>query len=137
MHLKETHKLSYPAHYFEPSDWLRFIHLGPFDRRWVALGLNDEDLRALQVLIMAAPDRHPIVKGAGGLRKLRFGRKDLGRGKSSAYRVCYVFFRSYSIVLLVTVYGIGEKSELSMEDRKAIAHITGLIEEQLRLGGIR
>ena len=89
------------------------------------------------MLIMAGPDRHPIVKGAGGLRKLRFGRKDSDRGKSSAYRVGYVFFQSYSIVLLVTVYGKGEKSELSMEDRKAITHSIGLIEEQLRLGGIR
>ena len=51
--------------------------------------------------------------------------------------VCYAFFQSYSIVLLVTVYGKGEKSELSMENRKAIAHVLGLIEEQLGLGGIR
>ncbi len=47
MHLKETHTLFYPSHQFEPSDWLRFIHIGRFDEKWAKLGLNDEDLRAL------------------------------------------------------------------------------------------
>ena len=92
MHLRETHTLSYPAHDFEPSDWLRFILLDPFDRKWTRLGLNDEDLRALQIMIMAGPDKPALVKGTGGLRKIRFARKDWNRGKSGGFRIGYVFF---------------------------------------------
>lgn len=60
---------------------LRFIHLTPFDRKWNDLGLDDEDLRALQVLIADEPDRAPFVRGTGAS-----GRFDLDgeapRGKS-------------------------------------------------------
>lgn len=137
MHLKEKHKLSYPAHRFKPSDWLRFILLDPFDRKWAQLGLNDEDLRALQVAIMTAPDKHPLVRGTGGLRKMRFARKDFDRGKSGGLRIGYVFFESYCIVLLVVVYGKNQETELSMADRNAIRQIIELIEDQLGRGGIR
>lgn len=137
MHLKETHTLSYPAHDFEPSDWLRFILLEPFDRQWKRQGLNDQDLTALQISIMAAPEKAPIVKGTGGLRKLRFRRPDGNQGKSGGFRIGYVFFASFHIVLLVTLYRKDEEPELSMEDRKAIRQMIGLIEDQLRNGGIR
>lgn len=37
------------AHQIEPSDWLRFILLPPFDRKWRELGLDDKALAALQI----------------------------------------------------------------------------------------
>ena len=55
MHHKERHTLFYPSHQFKPSDWLRFIHGGAFDKKWHGLGLSDEDLGALQIAIMVRP----------------------------------------------------------------------------------
>jgi hypothetical protein len=71
---------------FEPMDWLRFIHLAPFDRKWSNLGLDDEDLRAFQSAIIAGPDRSPVVPHSGGLRKIRFGRRG-AQGKSAGFRI--------------------------------------------------
>ena len=73
---------------FDPSRWPTFLELPGFTRAWSALELGDGDLRALQSLILQGPDRHPVVAGTGGLRKIRFARPGGGRGKSGAYRVC-------------------------------------------------
>lgn len=34
MHYKESLILSYPAASFEPTDWLRFVQLDPFVKKW-------------------------------------------------------------------------------------------------------
>lgn len=95
MHHKETHTLRYPADVFKPTDWLRFIHLPPFDNKWAKYKLRDDDLSALQICIMAGPERHPVVRGTGGLRKLRFACRDSNRSKRESFRVCFSYFPEY------------------------------------------
>src|SRR5262249_17289118 len=77
---------------FDPTDWPEFIELPGFTRAWVALGLYGGDLRALQAAILNGPERHPVVSGTGGLRKLRFARPGERRGKSGAHRVSYACY---------------------------------------------
>jgi hypothetical protein len=45
------------------------------------------------------------------------------RGKRGAYRVGYIRFREFGFILLVTVWGKNDKSDLSASDRNAIAAI--------------
>jgi hypothetical protein len=106
---------------WEPSEWPTFLHLDLFDEEWSHLGLDDEDLQELQGAILASPERYPIVRGTGGLRKIRFAPSREARGKSGAYRAGYVRFREFGFILLVTVWGKNEKSDLSASDRNAIA----------------
>ena len=40
----------------------RFVLFESFERRWKALGLDDDDLRALEFAIQADPDRHPVIR---------------------------------------------------------------------------
>ncbi len=77
----------------EPSRWLRIVQTGLFLRKWSGLGLDDDDLFNLEVEILKGPERHPIIKGTGGVRKIRFARPCAGRGKSGAYRVCHAYLR--------------------------------------------
>ena len=92
---------------------------------------------ALQIAIMAGPKKHPVVRGTGGLRKIRFARRDSQQGKSGGYRIGYVFFESYSVVLSVVVYRKNEDTDLNMADRNAIRQIIELIRNELRRGEIR
>ena len=108
---------------WEASEWPTFLHLDLFDEEWSDIGLKDDDLRELQGEIMASPERHPVVPGTGGLRKIRFAPSRVARGKSGAYRVGYVRFRQFGFILLVTVWGKNDKSDLSARDRNAIAAI--------------
>ncbi len=54
------------------------------------LRLDDEDLRAVEEFLCLQPDYGNIIKGAGGLRKLRWGLK--GSGKRGGMRILYVDF---------------------------------------------
>ncbi len=108
---------------WDASEWPTFLHLDLFDTEWSQLRLGDDDLQELQSAILASPDRHPVVRGTEGLRKLRFAPAKEARGKSGAYRVGYVLFREFGFILLVTVWGKKEKADLSADDRNAIAAI--------------
>jgi hypothetical protein len=94
--------------------------------------LGDGDLRALQAAILRGPNRHPVVPGTGGLRKIRFARPGGGRGKSASYRVCYACFLDDGVVVLAMVYGKGEQPDLTAGQRKDIAAALRLIGEQLK-----
>lgn len=91
----------------------------------------DDDLKELQSAIMASPERHPVISGTGGLRKIRFAPSREARGKSGAYRVGYARFREFGFILLVTVWGKNEKSDLSAGDRNAVGAIVREIRRAL------
>lgn len=113
--------LRYPPHAISPEDLLHFIESTVFTKRWEQLGLDDDDdLTALQLLIMSSPSEAPVIQGTGGLRKLRFAPPRASIGKSGGYRVCYVYFEEYGIIYLVYVYTKQEKDDLSAREKNVI-----------------
>ena len=48
-----------------------FIQTREFSRNWDKLGFKDEDLRKLELELLENSDLHPVIKGTGGLRKIR------------------------------------------------------------------
>lgn len=106
---------------FDPSDWPKFILLDVFDEEWSANQLDDHALNVLQLNIKANPVRYPVIPGTQGLRKIRLADPGSNRGKSGSYRVGYVSFPDHGVILLVTVWGKNEKSNLTKADRNAIA----------------
>jgi hypothetical protein len=67
----EIHTPVYPQQELQPEDLLNFVELDWFVDSWDDLDLGDEALSALQVLIMSNPTGAKVIKGTGGLRKLR------------------------------------------------------------------
>ena len=116
---------------------LDFIELHGFTDEWHDLGLNDDDLLVLQIDIMRGPGAAPVIKGTGGLRKVRFSPPRWRTGKRGAARVCYVYLQEWSIVLLVTVYLKKEKDDLSAAERKAIRQVIERIRQELSKRPIR
>jgi putative transcriptional regulator len=61
----------------------RFISIGSFDRRWEALGLDDDDLRALEAAIQADPDGEDSMSKTANHEqagtKARTKRQDAGK----------------------------------------------------------
>ncbi len=96
-----------------------FIQTKEFSRRWEALGLEDEDLRFLELEIMKASDKFPVMQGTGGLRKARISLSN-NKGKSGGAWVCFVDFIFAETVYLITVYGKNEKDNLSKEERNIV-----------------
>jgi hypothetical protein len=115
----------------------RFISIKSFDRRWETLGLDDDDLRALEAAIQADPDGPPLVRSTGGLRKIRFAASGSGRGKSGSLRIGYAHYAIPGIILLLQVWAKNEKDDLSATERRAIAAALARFEELIRTGKIR
>jgi hypothetical protein len=131
--------LRYPRHAFRPEELLNFIELRAFTSAWDHdLGLTDEDLTALQILIMIRPKGAPVIAGTDGLRKLRFSPPGAHEGKSGGIRVCYVYFEEFGIVLLVAAYSKHRKDDLTDAQRKTIRRLIHSVREELeRVQNIR
>jgi hypothetical protein len=121
----------------EPSRWLRIVQTGVFLGKWSRLGLDDDDMRALELEILDGPHRHPVIRGTGGVRKIRFAPPGEERGKSGAYRVCYAYFARRGMVFLLTVYGKNQRANLTRAEQVAIAGVVRSIEESIERGDIR
>ncbi len=115
----------------------RFVLMESFERRWKALGLDEDDLRALEFAIQPDPDRHPVIRQTGGLRKIRFAASGSTRGKSGSYRVGYAHFPNPGLVLLLLVWAKNEKGELSNAECHAISDALNRFETLIRTGAIR
>jgi hypothetical protein len=120
----------YREHWFDPERWLTFIEAKGFSDDWNDLGLEDDELRTLQIGVMLSPKKAPVVQGTGGLRKLRFAPMRWRRGKRSAARVLYVYYEEFGIVLLVAAYGKSERDDMPKAYRKAYRE---LIEQQRKV----
>lgn len=122
---------------FERSRWLRIIQTETFLRKWLSLGMDEDDLIMLELEILKGPELHPIVKATGGVRKIRFARAGGGRGKSGALRVCFAYFSRAGMVFLLTAFGKNEQANLTNAQKSAIARVIQDIEESIDKGKIQ
>jgi hypothetical protein len=71
--------------------------------------------------VAATPKAGDLIQGTGGVRKLRWARS--GRGKSGGVRVIYYFHSEALPLYLLTVFGKGEKADLSQAERNELAKL--------------
>jgi hypothetical protein len=110
------------------------IQLSGFTRLWKAERLPDEDLRALEDFTMRDPAGAAVMKGTGGLRKLRFAPPSRGRGKSGSMRVGYAQFPEFGRIYLVTLFLKKDSENLSAADRHAIRLLLADVAKALAKG---
>lgn len=96
---------------------MRVLRLKAYIRVMAAMGMNDAEMRAVELDIIRAPEAHPIIKGLRGARKARFALP--GRGKSGGGRVVY-FLQAGSDLFMMMAYPKNEQDDLTPVQRKAI-----------------
>jgi hypothetical protein len=109
-----------------------FIQTKEFSRHWDELGFSDQDLRRLENEILINPKVGNVIRGTGGLRKMRFAFE--GRGKRSSSRVCYVDFEVHETVYLITVFAKADQENLTREERSNIRKVIAYLETELGKG---
>jgi mRNA-degrading endonuclease RelE of RelBE toxin-antitoxin system len=72
--------------------------------------LSDDEYAALQLSIAANPEAGEIVRGSGGVRKLRWSGS--GRGKRGGIRVIYYLRTTRGEVWMLTVYAKNEADSI-------------------------
>ena len=70
--------------------------------RLVQQYLSEDDYRRLQLELIKNPEAGPVIRGYGGVRKLRW--KAAGRGKRGGYRIVYFVRRPKGVIWLLTIY---------------------------------
>ena len=64
--------------------------------------LSEDDYTAFQQFLLEQPEAGDVVKGSGGVRKVRWAR--VGAGKSGGVRVCYYTRNAAGQILLLVIY---------------------------------
>ena len=95
-----------------------FVETFEFRRRWKALKLDDDDLRALQDTLCADPQAGDLIQGTGGVRKVRLVLR--GKGKSGGARVVYVDFVAEEHLYLISVFAKNEQGNLTAKQKREI-----------------
>jgi len=106
-----------------------FVELPSFRAAWKAMGLTDADLRRLQEELLANPTVGNMMRGTGGVRKMRFPFEH--RGKSGSIRVIYIDFEIREKLYLLAAYPKNEKDNLSKAERNELKKLVGILEDEL------
>lgn len=80
---------------------MEFVETPLFTKQITAL-LSDDEYRGLQMLLVENPERGDLVKGGGGIRKIRYARQ--GTGKSGGLRAIYYWVSRDDTVYMLVAY---------------------------------
>jgi hypothetical protein len=94
----------------------------PFFTKIVEHYLSDDEYAELQVYLDEYPGAGDIVRGSGGVRKLRWAAQ--GRGKRGGLRVIYYLRRAEDQIWMLTLYAKNVKESIP-------AHVLRQIKEAI------
>jgi len=103
---------------------LTIVELPEFQRRAEAL-ITEQEKRSIINYLALHPHAGVIMKGTGGIRKLRWATG--GKGKSGGARVVYYFHNESMPLFLLTLFAKSEKANLSKSERNELARFTTLL----------
>ncbi|MFZ0694349.1 MAG: type II toxin-antitoxin system RelE/ParE family toxin [Alphaproteobacteria bacterium] len=88
---------------------------------------NEDERAALVEYLAHNPTAGDLIRGAGGVRKLRWGLE--GRGKRGGARVIYFHHGTGLPLFLLTAYAKNARADLSQVDRNDLRRLTKLLVE--------
>ena len=89
--------------------------------RQVLKFLSEDEYQKLQTVLINRPDAAPIMKGSGGLRKMRWSMK--GQGKRGGIRVIYYWVVKEEKLLMLFMYPKTKQDDLTSEQLKILRQI--------------
>jgi hypothetical protein len=84
--------------------------------------LTDGEYARLQSVLIDAPEQGALIRGSGGVRKMRWSQP--GRGKSGGIRVIYYAKVHEELIYMLTLYAKNEASSIA-------AHVLRQIREEI------
>ncbi|MBW9267979.1 MAG: type II toxin-antitoxin system RelE/ParE family toxin [Candidatus Thiodiazotropha sp. (ex. Lucinisca nassula)] len=84
---------------------------------------DDDEYRELQEALVNRPDLGDLIRGSGGIRKVRWNLK--GTGKSGGVRVIYYWVVDDHHIRMLYVYPKGKQANLTKEQ---VAQLKAIIE---------
>ena len=94
--------------------------------------LDTEERNNVVEHIARNPRTGTLIRGTGGIRKVRWARK--GMGKSGGVRIIYFFYNESIPVFLLTTFGKNEKTNLTKAERNELAMLSTLLVKSYKRG---
>jgi hypothetical protein len=105
---------------------MRFVETPVFTAAVTSL-LSDEEYRQLQLALLIRPEQGALIRGSGGLRKLRWGAR--GRGKRGGVRVIYYWHAGEQFLYMLLIYAKSEQDDLTPAQLRVLRR---LVQEEFR-----
>ena len=99
---------------------MRFVETPIFTKIITRL-LDDDEYRSLQIALMLRPEQGPIIRGAGGLRKVRWAKA--GSGKRGGLRVIYYWAPIEKAFYMLYGYSKNEQDDLAPAQARMLGRL--------------
>jgi mRNA-degrading endonuclease RelE of RelBE toxin-antitoxin system len=83
--------------------------------------LDREAYRALQLTLLLRPEQGAVIRGSGGLRKIRWGVD--GRGKRGGVRVIYFWEKAKVACYMLFLYRKNQQGDLTAVQVRTLARV--------------
>lgn len=82
----------------------------------------------MEAAVVADPGGAPLIRGAGGIRKLRW--RGSGRGKRGGIRAIYFYLVKSQTIYMLTAYAKADRDDLTPADRKNLLRLVNAIKKE-------
>ena len=89
--------------------------------------LSDDAREEMEASIVVAPGQAPIIRGTGGIRKLRWAGS--GRGRRGGIRTIYFYHVGPETICLLTAYAKSDRDDLTPADVKVLSRLVAEIKK--------
>jgi hypothetical protein len=107
-----------------------FIRLSTFEKTCSDIGLSEDNIRAIEIILLDNPTIGDLVQGTGGIRKLRFPLPNTG--KSGGARIIYIDYAFYEKNYLIAAFSKSETENLTKAERNELKILTDGLLKKLR-----
>ena len=99
---------------------MRFVETPVFTAGVTSL-LSDEEYRQLQLALVSRPEQGALIRGSGGLRKLRWGAR--GHGKRGGVRVIYYWHPGEQFLYMLLIYAKARQDDLTPSQARVLRRL--------------
>lgn len=92
--------------------------------------LSEESRTEMEASIVAPRDAAPIIRGTGGIRKMRWSGS--GRSKRGGIRTIYFYHAGPGAIYLLTAYAKADREDLSPADTRVLSRLVAAIKKEMR-----
>jgi len=109
------------------AQFLEFVRLPSFERSAEGV-LSEDDIRALERELVEQPRKGDVLRGGGGVRKVRAAIQ--GRGKSGSARVVYLYVEVREKIYLLLCFPKNEQATLTPEQVRRVRALVEILEAE-------
>ena len=92
--------------------------------------LGEKARNEMEESIVADPGAAPVIRGTGGIHKLRWAGSR--RGKRGGIRTVYFYHAGPGAIYLLTAYAKADREDLTPVDTKALSRMVAAVKKETR-----